>query len=150
MCLIIIYDTMSNEDAHTITITPQNSQSNNGNLEGNNQPSTQLLQQLELLLQGQHNINIPRGGGGQDIINGGGVVRAESEGSYLGTKKYNDIQKIFRMATFFLFCSAILGITTALRFEDKMNTDQLLNVVSSLLFLLSPSPLDFLQKKKKK
>jgi len=58
--------------------------------------------------------------------------------------------QIFRVVMFFLFCFCVLGITTAMTFNKIMSIDQYLGVCSSLLFLLSPSPLDLLKDKKKK
>ena len=57
--------------------------------------------------------------------------------------------KIFRTVMFFILCFCILGITTALTFTDKMSIENYMNILSSLLFLLSPSPLDLIKSKKK-
>jgi hypothetical protein len=57
--------------------------------------------------------------------------------------------QIFRVVMFFLFCLGVFGVATAMTFQEVMSIDQYLGVVSSLLFLLSPSPLDLLKNKKK-
>jgi hypothetical protein len=56
----------------------------------------------------------------------------------------------FKVISFFFFAVTCLGIATAGLFTEKLNTDQFLNVLSSLLFLMAPSPLDLMKKKKKK
>lgn len=58
--------------------------------------------------------------------------------------------KIFRLVMFFIFCFCILGITTSLVFSDRMSIENYMNILSSLLFLLSPSPLDLIKSKKKR
>ena len=57
--------------------------------------------------------------------------------------------KIFRLVMFFIFCFCILAIATSLVFTDRMNIENYMNIISSLLFLLSPSPLDLIKSKKK-
>ena len=57
--------------------------------------------------------------------------------------------KVFRTVMFFIFCFCILGVSTSLVFTDRMNIENYMNVLSSLLFLLSPSPLDLIKNKKK-
>ena len=58
--------------------------------------------------------------------------------------------KIFRTVMFFLFCFAVFGVCTSLLYTDKISNEQFLGMCSSLLFLLSPSPLDLIKSKKKK
>lgn len=58
-------------------------------------------------------------------------------------------QQSFKVITFFLFCVTTLGIITAGLFTDKLSTDQFLGMLSSLLFLMAPSPLELIKKKKK-
>jgi hypothetical protein len=65
-----------------------------------------------------------------------------------GMKEWWSTQ-IFRVVMFFLFCFGVFGVATAMTFQKVMSIDQYLGVVSSLLFLLSPSPLDLLKNKKK-
>jgi hypothetical protein len=57
--------------------------------------------------------------------------------------------KIFRVVMFFLFCFAVFGVCTSLLFDNRISNEQFLGVCSSLLFLLSPSPLDLIKNKKK-
>jgi hypothetical protein len=58
--------------------------------------------------------------------------------------------KVFRTVCFFIFCFVILGTSTSMVFIDnKMSIENYMNVLSSLLFLLSPSPLDLIKSKKK-
>jgi hypothetical protein len=58
--------------------------------------------------------------------------------------------KIFRTVMFFLFCFSVFGVCTSLLYTDKISNEQFLGMCSSLLFLLSPSPLDLIKSKKKK
>ena len=58
--------------------------------------------------------------------------------------------KIFRTVLFCLFIILVFSVTSVLLFVDKMSTDQWLGSTSSLLFLMSPSPLDTLRNKDKK
>jgi len=58
--------------------------------------------------------------------------------------------KIFRTVCFMILCFMTLGISTSLVFTDRMNIENFMNIVSSLLFICTPSPLDNLIKKKKK
>ena len=53
--------------------------------------------------------------------------------------------KVFRTTCFFIFCFCVLGISTALVFDGRMSIENFMNVLSSLLFLLSPSPLDLIK-----
>ena len=72
---------------------------------------------------------------------------ADSAISPPGLKKWysNDV---FKTVTFFVLIVSILGISTACFLMDKLSSDQFLGVVSSLLFLSTPSPLQRKPKKK--
>lgn len=48
----------------------------------------------------------------------------------------------FRTITFFFFVVTVLGIATSLIFTSKMDINQYLGLVSSLIMLMVPSPLD--------
>ena len=58
--------------------------------------------------------------------------------------------KIYKVVIFSLLCFSVLGISTALTFTDRMSIENFLGVLSSLLFLNTPSPLENLLKSKKK
>lgn len=55
---------------------------------------------------------------------------------------------VFRTVTFFILMSAVLSVSTAAFFNGKLSADQFLGIVSSLLFLATPSPLQNKGKKK--
>jgi uncharacterized membrane protein YwzB len=55
---------------------------------------------------------------------------------------------IFRVVTFFVLVVAVLGISASAFFVDKLSADQMLGIISSLLFLATPSPLQSKPKKK--
>jgi hypothetical protein len=94
-------------------------------------------------------LQMPRGFSQTDVADARLANRASSDSASVPANlKGWYSTKSFKTVSFFLFCSAVLGITTSLRFGDKMNTDQYLGVVSSLLFLMAPSPLDLLKKNK--
>ena len=82
--------------------------------------------------------------GGQ--ANGGGI--SVSSTTPEGIAKWYS-QQSFKVITFFFFCIAVLAIITTALFTDKLSTDQFLGMLSSLLFLMAPSPLDLIKKKKK-
>ena len=56
---------------------------------------------------------------------------------------------IFKTITFFLLICVILAISTVGWFNDKMTTDQILGIWSSVLFLWMPSPIQQGKKTKK-
>jgi hypothetical protein len=64
-----------------------------------------------------------------------------------GIKRYysNDV---FKTVTFFVLVVAALSVATAAFFANKLSSDQFLSVLSSLLFLSTPSPLQRKPKKK--
>ena len=57
--------------------------------------------------------------------------------------------KIFRTIMFFIFCFVVEGIISASLFIDKSDLQTWVQVTSSILVLLSPSPLDLIKNKKK-
>jgi hypothetical protein len=79
--------------------------------------------------------------------NGGGGISVSSTTPEGIAKWYS--QQSFKVITFFLFCVSVLAIITTALFIDKLSTDQFLGMLSSLLFLMAPSPLDLIKKKKK-
>ena len=64
-----------------------------------------------------------------------------------GLKKWysNDV---FKTITFFILVVAVLSVATSAFFYDKLTSDQFLGVISSLLFLSTPSPLQRKPKQK--
>lgn len=56
----------------------------------------------------------------------------------------------FRVIIFSVLCLLILLAGSTAYFLDKMATPEYMNIVSNLLFVCAPSPLDSLIKKKKK
>lgn len=58
--------------------------------------------------------------------------------------------KIFRTVLFCIFIIMVFTVTSIMLFTDKMSIDQWLGSTSSLLFLMSPSPLDTLRRNKDK
>ena len=56
--------------------------------------------------------------------------------------------QIFRIVTFFIMMMIVLGVCTVCFFTARLSADQFLGVVSSLLFLATPSPLQGKPKKK--
>ena len=55
---------------------------------------------------------------------------------------------IWRITTFTIMMMAVLGVTSTAFFSDKLSADQYLGVISSLLFLAVPSPIQPKPKKK--
>jgi len=55
---------------------------------------------------------------------------------------------VFRTVTFFFMMVAVLSISSAAFFTGKLSADQFLGIISSLLFLATPSPLQNKPKKK--
>lgn len=55
---------------------------------------------------------------------------------------------VFRTVTFFFMMVAVLSVSTAAFFVGKLSSDQFLGIISSLLFLATPSPLQNKPKKK--
>ena len=55
---------------------------------------------------------------------------------------------IWRITTFTILMCAVLAVTTVAFFNGKLSADQFLGVVSSLLFLATPSPVQPKPKKK--
>jgi len=56
--------------------------------------------------------------------------------------------QVFRTVTFFIMMATVLGVTTTAFFTGRLTSDQFLGVVSSLLFLATPSPLQGKKNKK--
>ena len=56
--------------------------------------------------------------------------------------------QIFRIVTFFIMMMVVLAVCSVCFFTDRLSSDQYLGVVSSLLFLATPSPLQGKPKKK--
>lgn len=63
-----------------------------------------------------------------------------------GLKKFYS-KDIFKTVTFFVLILLVLGVTTTAFFMDKLSSDQMLGVISSLLFLATPSPIQTNKKK---
>jgi hypothetical protein len=55
---------------------------------------------------------------------------------------------IWRITTFTIMMMCVLGVTSTAFFSDKLSADQYLGVISSLLFLAVPSPIQPKPKKK--
>ena len=74
---------------------------------------------------------------------------ASSNGSATptGIKKWysNDV---FKTITFFMLVVGILSVSTIAFFNGKLSADQFLGIISSLLFLSTPSPLQRKPKQK--
>lgn len=100
-----------------------------------NQPPPNSPTQIERI-PSQFNIDIP-----PRLVSNSDSVPTNLRGWYS--------TKVFRTVMFFIFCFCILGVSTSLVFTDRMNIENYMNVISSLLFLLSPSPLDLIKNKKK-
>ncbi len=58
--------------------------------------------------------------------------------------------QVFKIVTFFVLMSAVLTVTTIAFFNGKLTSDQYLGIISSLLFLSTPSPLQNAKKKQAK
>ena len=56
--------------------------------------------------------------------------------------------QIFRIVTFFIMMMVVLSVCSVCFFTGRLTSDQFLGVVSSLLFLATPSPLQGKPKKK--
>ena len=65
----------------------------------------------------------------------------------IGIKKYYN-NDVFKTITFFVLVVAILSVSTSAFFYDKLTSDQFLGIISSLLFLSTPSPLQRKPKQK--
>jgi predicted ribosomally synthesized peptide with SipW-like signal peptide len=65
----------------------------------------------------------------------------------VGLKKWYS-NEIFRVVTFFILMSAVLGVTTVAWFSDRLSSDQMLGVISTLLMMAMPSALQGKSKKK--
>ena len=63
-----------------------------------------------------------------------------------GLKKFYS-KDIFKTVTFFTLIILVLAITTTAFFVNKLSSDQMLGVISSLLFLATPSPIQTNKKK---
>jgi hypothetical protein len=57
--------------------------------------------------------------------------------------------EVFKIVTFFVLVIAILSTTSIAFFRGALSNEQYLGVCSSLLFLMSPSPLTMIKKTKK-
>lgn len=65
----------------------------------------------------------------------------------LGLKKWYS-NEIFRVVTFFILMISVLSVTTIAWFSDRLSSDQMLGVISTLLMMAMPSGLQGKPKKK--
>ena len=76
------------------------------------------------------------------------AFRSRSDG---GDSKIGSISsKSFRVIIFSILCLLILISGSTAYFLNKMATPEYMNIISNLLFVCAPSPLDSLLKRKKK
>lgn len=88
----------------------------------------------------------------------GGIVYQQPQYQYASSNASNTPTKlkswysndIFKVVAFFILVISVLGVTTYAFYADKLSSDQYLGVISGLLMMSLPSPLQSIKKKPKK